>query len=98
LNKKKICSINIINENYYSTKEEVMEGQENKENVIVNQFDAGVPSKISTWTKIKNFLFQEIRVELTPRQAEVFNSINSFWHQEITDEQANAFIFQKMKF
>lgn len=63
-----------------------------------NEVRADVPAEISTWTKIKNFLFQEVRVELTPRQAEVFNSINSFWHQEITDEQANAFLFQKMKF
>ena len=39
-----------------------MEEQENKENVIANQFDAGVPTKISTWTKIKNFLFQEVIV------------------------------------
>lgn len=63
-----------------------------------NEVRTEVPAEINTWTKIKNFLFQEVRVELTPRQAEVFNSINSFWHQEITDEQANAFIFQKMKF
>ena len=29
---------------------------------IQNQFDTAVPSKISTWTKIKNFLFQEITI------------------------------------
>ena len=38
----------------------------NNDNVIPNQFDTAVPTKISTWTKIKNFLFQEITVELTP--------------------------------
>ena len=26
----------------------------NNDNIIPNQFDAAVPSKISTWTKIKN--------------------------------------------
>ena len=75
-----------------------MEGQNYDENIIKNQYDAGVPSKISTWTKIKNFLFQEVKVELTPRQAEVFNSINNFWKQEITEEKAYGFLFQKMNF
>ena len=28
----------------------------NNDNVIPNQFDTAVPTKISTWTKIKNFL------------------------------------------
>lgn len=72
--------------------------ENNEESFIKNQFDASVPSKVSTWTKIKNFLFQEVKVELTPREAEVFNSINDFWHQEITDEQAHSFLFQKMNF
>ena len=67
-------------------------------NNIGNQFDAGVPTKISTWTKIKNFLLQEIVIELTPRQEEVFNSINNFWHQEIDEEKVHNFLFQKMEF
>ena len=77
---------------------EVHKGGITMEELNNNEVRTEVPAEINTWTKIKNFLFQEVRVELTPRQAEVFNSINSFWHQEITDEQANAFIFQKMKF
>ena len=37
-----------------------MENPINRDNVIGNQFDATVPTKISTWTKIKNFLLQDI--------------------------------------
>lgn len=67
-------------------------------NEIKNQFDASVPSKISTWTKIKNFLFQDITVELTPRQEATFKAINDFWHQEIDETQAKSFLFQKIQF
>ena len=45
-----------------------------------------LPTKISAWTKIKNFLFQEINVELTPKQEKVFKEVHDFWHQEITGE------------
>mgnify|MGYP000754396366 CR=1 FL=1 len=75
-----------------------MENPINENNVITNQFDSAVPSKISTWTKIKNFLFQEIKVELTPKQEATFRAINDFWHQEITDEQIHSFLFQEVKF
>ena len=68
------------------------------DNVVVNQFDTAVPTKISTWTKIKNFLFQEITVELTPKQEATFKAINDFWHQEITGEQVRNFLFQKIQF
>ena len=71
--------------------------EENKE-VIGNQFDASVPTKVSAWTKIKNFFMQEIKVELTPREAEVFGKINDFWHQDITEEKAYGFLFQKLDF
>ena len=67
-------------------------------NEIKNQFDASVPSKISTRTKIKNFLFQDITVELTPRQEATFKAINDFWHQEIDETQAKSFLFQKIQF
>ncbi len=75
-----------------------MENPINENNDITNQFDSAVPSKISTWTKIKNFLFQEIKVELTPKQEATFRAINDFWHQEITDEQIHSFLFQEVKF
>lgn len=75
-----------------------MEGPLNQNNVIGNQFNADVPAKISTWTKIKNFLMQEITLELTPKQEATFKAINDFWHQEITGEQVHNFLFQKIKF
>ena len=76
-----------------------MEIQVNENDKIIgNQFNAEVPTKITTWTKIKNFLFQEITIELTPRQQEVCKSIDEFWHQEITTEQVHNFLFQKIKF
>ena len=75
-----------------------MEGPLNKENNMPNQFDPEVPTKISPWTKIKNFLLQEISIELTPRQQEIYDSINNFWHQEIDEEEVHNFLFQKMEF
>ena len=74
-----------------------METPLNKDNVIENQFNADVPMKISTWTKIKNFLMKEITLELTPKQEATFKAINDFWHQEITGEQIHNFLFQKIK-
>ena len=75
-----------------------MENPINRDNVIGNQFDATVPTKISTWTKIKNFLLQDITVELTPKQEATFKAINDFWHPEITTEQVHGFLFQKINF
>ena len=62
-------------------------------NEIKNQFDASVPSKISTWTKIKNFLFQEVTFELTPKQEKVFKEVHDFWHQELNHD----FWFQEIE-
>lgn len=67
-------------------------------NVVENQFDTSVPTKVSTWTKIKNFLLQEVTIELTPKQEATFRAINDFWHQEITGEQVHNFLFQEIKF
>lgn len=68
------------------------------EEPIKNQFDTAVPTKVNMWTKVKGFLLQEITVELTPKQEATFKAINDFWHQEISDEQAYSFLFQKIKF
>ena len=46
----------------------------------------GLPAKVSIWTRIKNFLCQDIVVELTPKQEKVFKEVHDFWHQEITGE------------
>ena len=53
---------------------------------------AGVPTKVSTWTKIRNFLFQEITVTMTPKQQKVLQEVHDFWHQDAKD-----FLFQEIK-
>ena len=46
--------------------------------------NTNLPAKVSLWTKIKNVLFYQINVELTPHQQKIENEINDFLHQEIT--------------
>ena len=43
-----------------------------------------LPAKPSFWTKVKNALFYEIKVELTPYQQKIEREINDFLHQPIT--------------
>jgi len=57
-----------------------------------------LPTKVSVWTKIKNFLFQDIKVELTPKQQKVEDEINDFLHQEITWGKVHDFLFQEISF
>lgn len=45
---------------------------------------ANLPAKPSIWTKMKNVLLYEIKVELTPYQQKVENEINEFLHAPIT--------------
>lgn len=55
-----------------------------------------LPIKVSPWTKIKNFLFQEITVELTPKQEKVFKEVHDFWHQEITGEDVKKVLYHEI--
>ena len=57
-----------------------MENNENEKNSSVY---TKVPAKVSPWTSFKNFLFQDIVVELTPKQEKVFKEVRDFWTQEI---------------
>jgi len=43
-----------------------------------------LPEKTSFWTKIKNALFYEVKIELTPYQQKIEDEINDFLHQDIT--------------
>ena len=52
-----------------------------------------LPSEISLWTKIRSFLFQEVSLELTPKQEKVFQEVHDFWTQEITSEKVHDFLF-----
>lgn len=61
-------------------------------------------AKVSVWSKVKDFLFQEIdwnkeiKVELTPHQQKIENEINEFLHQEITWQKVHDFLFQEITF
>lgn len=57
-----------------------------------------LPAKATTWDKVKAFLFQEIKVELTPRQQEFENKLNDILYQEITFKKVHDFLFQEIKF
>ena len=45
---------------------------------------SNVPAKVSIWSKVKQFLCQEITVELTPSQERAFKEVYDFWHQDIS--------------
>lgn len=52
-----------------------------------------LPTEVSLWTKIRNFLCQDITLELTPKQEKVFKEVHDFWHQEITGKDVHDFLF-----
>jgi len=55
-------------------------------------------TKPTVWGKIKNFLFYEIKVELTPGQQELENKINDVLYQEITFDKVRDFFLQEVAF
>lgn len=65
-------------------------------NVAESMTGEGLPTKITPWTKIKNFLFQEIKVEMTPMQAKVLGEVKDFWCSEITGADVKEFLFQEV--
>lgn len=62
----------------------------------MNGESKGLPTEISVWTKVKNFLFQDIKVELTPKQEKVFKEVHDFWHQDITGKDVHNFLFHEI--
>lgn len=57
----------------------------------------GVPAKVSIWTKLKDFLLQDIEkmeLVLTPGEKKFVD----FWTQEVTIDKAYNFLFQEVKF
>ena len=65
--------------------EKVDENSNNQQqNVEFKVAGTNLPEKPSIWTKIKNVLFYEVKVELTPYQQKIENEINDFLHQDIT--------------
>ena len=55
-----------------------------------------LPEKTCIWKKIKNALFYEIKVELTPREQKMEDDINKFLHQEVTWQSFKNFLFQEV--
>ena len=55
-----------------------------------------LPAKPSAWTKIKNALCYEIKVELTPYQQKIEDEINEFLHQEITWQSFKSFLLKEV--
>lgn len=56
-----------------------------------------LPTKVNGWTKIKNFLFQDVTIELTPKQEKVFKEVHDFWHQDITWQKVKDFWLQDIE-
>ena len=59
---------------------------------------SNLPAKPSFFTKLKNALFYEIKVELTPYEQKIEDEINEFLHQEITWQSVKNFLFQEITF
>ena len=58
-----------------------------------NGINNNLPSEVSVWSKIRNFLCQNVEITLTPKQEKVFKEINDFWSQEITGQDVHNFLF-----
>lgn len=69
---------------------------------IAEPMNAGVeagqtlPAKVSVWTKVKQFLCQDIVVELTPKQEKVFKEVHDFWHQDITGQDVKNVLYHEI--
>jgi len=62
---------------------------------------ANLPSEVSVWSKIRNFLCKEVYITdseltLTPKQAKVFQGVHDFWNQEITGQSVHDFLFYEI--
>ena len=58
---------------------------------------SNLPTKPSFFTKLKNVLFYEIKVELTPYEQKIEDEINDFLHQEVTWQSFKNFLFQEVE-
>lgn len=76
------------------TKENIGTQYENKFKVAET---SNLPAKPSFFTKLKNILFYEIKVELTPYEQKIEDEINEFLHQEITWQSVKNFLFKEVE-
>ena len=68
-------------------------------NTTANTFKvakSNLPVKVGFWTKVRNVLLSEIKVELTPYQQKIEDEINEFLHQEVTWQSFKNFLFQEV--
>ena len=70
---------------------------ENLENNLSNSQVNSAIAQVSVWTKVRNFLFQEINVTMTPKQEKVLQEVHDFWHQDVTTKSIHDFWFQEIK-
>lgn len=59
--------------------------------------NSNLPAKPTFFTKLKNVLFYEIKVELTPYEQKIEDEINEFLHQEVTWQSFKNFLFQEVE-
>lgn len=59
--------------------------------------NSSLPEKTSFFTKFKNVLFYEIKVELTPYEQKIEDEINEFLHQEVTWQGFKNFLFKDVE-
>ena len=68
--------------------------------------DTTLPVKQGFWSRCKafwlqdaeEFLNQEVKVVLTPKQQKIEDEINEFLYQEITWQKVHDFLFQEVSF
>lgn len=69
---------------------------ENEAGATFRPVGTNLPEKPSAWTKVKNALLYEIKVELTPYQQKIEDEVNEFLHQEITWQSFKSFLFREV--
>ena len=86
-------------ENYSITIKEELKNLQRRNEIMGYEYnrDSSLPTEISIWTKIKNFLFQEITITMTPKQEKVLQEVHDFWCQEITGKKVHDFLFQEIR-
>lgn len=78
-------------------KENIGTQYESKFKIAGSENASSLPAKPSFFTKLKNILFYEIKVELTPYEQKIEDEINEFLHQEITWQGFKNFLFQEVE-
>ena len=79
------------------TEEKIGEKYENNVSQFKVATSTNLPQKPTFFTKLKNVLFYEIKVELTPHQQKIEDEINEFLHQEITWQGFKNFLFKEVE-